>query len=99
MVELTVIWTKTASSQLSQSLKYLKKKSIVSADKIKDEIIATASNLSNHPEIHPLDRFKTNNDGSIRAFEKYSYRVSYKVSQSQIVILRVRHTSREPLNH
>jgi len=37
------------------------------------------------------------NDGSFRAFEKYNYRVTYKVKETEIIIARVRHISREPL--
>lgn len=45
----------------------------------------------------PLHRLRKNNNGSFRAFEKYNYRVSYKVGITQVIILRIRHTSREPL--
>ncbi len=99
MVKLEVIWSKKASLQLEQSLKYLREKSIISADKVKEEILSTSRNLSHHPDIHSLDRYITNNDGSIRAFERYSYRISYQVTEKQVIILRVRHTSRQPLKH
>ncbi|MBK8607580.1 MAG: type II toxin-antitoxin system RelE/ParE family toxin [Chitinophagaceae bacterium] len=43
------------------------------------------------------DKFKENNDGSYRAFEKHHYRISYRFDNRVIRILRVRHTSREPI--
>ena len=39
------------------------------------------------------------NDGSWRAFEKYRFRISYRVMEKEIRIVRFRHTSRTPLNY
>jgi len=99
MVKRKVVWSKNSSLQLKESLIYLKEKSLKSASKVKKEILQTAKKLSLHPEIYSLDRFAEDNDGSIRAFEKYSYRVTYQVEETQVLILRVRHTSREPLEY
>ena len=99
MVKLNVIWSKKGSLQLKEALSDLKEKSPKSALKVKREILKTARELSLHPEIYSLDRFTKNNDGSIRAFENYSYRVTYQVEETQVLILRVRHTSREPLEY
>ena len=99
MVKRKVVWSKNSSLQLKESLMYLKEKSLKSASKVKKEILQTAKKLSSHPEIYSLDRFTKDNDGSIRAFEKYSYRVTYQVEETQVFILRVRHTSREPLEY
>mgnify|MGYP000533413668 FL=1 len=52
-----------------------------------------------NPEIYPLDKYRKNNNGTIRAFEVYSYRIAYQITKSEIRILRVRHTKREPLKH
>jgi len=99
MVKMKVIWSKNGLLQLKESLKDLKEKSPKSAAKIKSEILKTSRNLSYNPEIYSPDRFKKDNDGSFRTFEKYSYRVSYQVEKTRVIILRVRHTSREPLKH
>ncbi len=99
MVKMKVIWSKNGSLQLKESLKDLREKSPKAATKVKNKILKTARDLSNNPEIYSPDRFKKDNDGTIRAFEKYSYRVTYQVEKTRVVILRVRHTSREPLEH
>lgn len=36
------------------------------------------------------------NNGNYRAYELYSYRISYKITSTEIQILRIRHTSRNP---
>jgi plasmid stabilization system protein ParE len=46
---------------------------------------------SHNPEQFPPDKYKRNNTGNFRAFEIYSYRVSFFYSTSEIQILRVRH--------
>ena len=90
-----VVWDKVVLSDLEDIFEYLKPKPEVSS-KIVSALVKLASDLSNNFEIYSLDRFKINNDGSYRAFEKYHYRVSYKVLPDQIRILRIRHTSRNP---
>ncbi|MHB1178098.1 MAG: type II toxin-antitoxin system RelE/ParE family toxin [Daejeonella sp.] len=62
-------------------------------------IIDLTIGLSEHPEKHPLDKFKKNNDGTWRAFEKYHYRISYRITPKEIRVVRLRHTSKSPLNY
>jgi len=99
MVKLKVIWSKNSLLQLKESLKDLREKSPKASLKVKNKILRTARDLSDDPEIYSPDRFKKDNDGTIRAFEKYSYRVTYQVEKTRVVILRIRHTSREPLKY
>lgn len=91
-----VIWGKLALKQLQKSYLYIREESPQSADKVKDAIFKTAENLKNNPEIYPLDKYRKNNDGSVRAFELYSHRIAYQIRGKEIRILRVRHTRRSP---
>lgn len=94
-----VVWRKIALIQLNKAYEFIEKDSLKSAKKVRDTIFDKAESLKQNPEIYPLDKFRNNNDGSIRAFEIYNYRVAYQVTKSEIRILRVRHTKREPLEH
>ena len=94
-----VVWRKLALKQLNSVYNHIKKESLQSAKKVRKEIFDTAENLKHHPEIYPLDKYRKNNNGSIRSFEVYSYRIAYQVTKSEIRILRVRHTRREPLEY
>ena len=71
----------------------------MSAKKVRTDILVTARSLSKAPKRYPLDKYRKNNNGNIniRAFEMHSYRVSYQITKNKIRILRLRHTSREPL--
>ena len=94
-----IVWDKEAILQMEKVYEYLKERSLQSANKVRKSIKEKVQSLSEYPEIYPLDRFMKDNDGSIRAFEKYSYRITYKVNETEIIIARVRHTSREPLEY
>ena len=94
-----IVWRKKALEELNNIYKSIKKTSPQSAIKVIDEILTTTDKLELYPQIYPLDRFKIGNDGTFRSFEKYSYRITYRVLKTEISILRVRHTSREPLEY
>jgi plasmid stabilization system protein ParE len=49
-----------------------------------------------NPGFYGLDRYKIDNDGSYRAFEKHHYRIIYRHKGKTIRVLRVRHTKMEP---
>ena len=94
-----IVWDKKAILQMEEVYEYLKERSLQSANKVRKSIKETIQKLPKHPEIYPIDRLKNKNDGSFRAFEIYSYRITYRVVEKEIRILRVRHTSREPLDY
>lgn len=92
----TVSWNKSAYLSFQKAYEKIKESSPVSADKVKETILFLTRNLSDHPEKYPLDRFKKDNPGNYRAFEKYSCRVAYRHTDKEIKILRVRHVKQEP---
>jgi len=94
-----IVWDKEAILQLKKIYEYLKERSLQSANKVRKSIKETVQELPKHPEIYGLDRFKIDNASEHRAFEKYSYRVTYRVKEKEIRILRIRHTSRIPLEY
>ena len=96
---MVTIWSKSAQRQLRAAYYYIKQDSLQNAEKVRDEIIDLSIELALKPEIYPLDKYKSNNDGSYRAFELHRYRVSYRVLKDVIRIVRMRHTSRSPLNY
>ena len=94
-----VVWRKLALKQLNKAFNYIKRESLQAAKKVREEIFVKTEELKYNPEIYPLDKYRKNNDGTIRAFEVYSYRITYQITTYEIRILRVRHTKREPLVH
>jgi plasmid stabilization system protein ParE len=82
-----------------QAYKYIYCDSPQNAAKVRDAIIKMTILLSKNPEAHPLDKYKKGNDGNWRAFEKYRYRISYRILENEIRVVRMRHTSRSPSNY
>jgi len=91
-----VVWNKEAEASLQKAYRDIKEDSPQNAAKVRDEILAETRRLAEHPEIYPPDKFKKDNPGNYRAFEKYSYRVAYRYTEKEIRILRVRHVKKEP---
>ena len=91
-----VVWSIDAKRQLRDAYHYIRKDSLQNAIKVRKDIVDIARKLPQHPEKYNTDKYKYCNDNSYRAFEKHHYRISYRVLETQIRILRVRHTSMEP---
>lgn len=82
-----------------EALLYIAKDSYLQSINVSQQIEATILALLDHPTKYPPDKWKTNNDGSYRAFEVYRLRISYRIFKNSIHIIRVRHTSRRPAKH
>lgn len=91
-----IVWAPEAKKQLREIYDYIYLASPQGARKVRDEILATTKKLPPNPEIFPADVLKDGNNGSYRVFYIYSYRIVYKITADDILILRIRHTSREP---
>ncbi len=94
-----IIWTHLADAQLNEAFLGLleESESLDITVKVIDEIYESVSILSEHPEIYELDELRENNDGSVRAFEKHTYRISYQVTETTVYIIQVRYARKEPL--
>jgi len=97
--KIKIEWTNQAHIQFNELLEYLNNESEQALSIVGNAIVDEIEHLPKHPAAHPLDRFKTNNDGTYRACIVYSYRISYLIDKNIIYILRIRHTSREPLEY
>lgn len=83
-------------TQLEEAVRHIALDSVPQAEKIRLAILLKVARLATHPAVYPPDKYKKDNNGNFRAFELYRYRISYYESATEIRILRVRHTSREP---
>ena len=98
-MELTIRWKRKAVLQFSDAIKYIEKDSLMNAEKFEKEILKKIDGLLLQPERYRPDKYKTNNDGSYRAFEIFSYRISYRYISNQIRVIRLRHTKMNPLKY
>ncbi len=96
--KLKVVWGKRAYASFQQAYKTIAEDSLQNADKVKEDILQITKGLPNHPEKYPPDKFKSNNQGDYRAFEKHNFRVTYRYTKKEIKIIRFRHVKQKPIN-
>ena len=95
-----LIWSKRATKSFLKILDFIEKDSIQKAEKVSIEVLKTIYESGKNPEHHRRDKYKIENDnGSFRAFEVHSIRISFFFDEQVLRIVRVRHTKRKPLNY
>jgi plasmid stabilization system protein ParE len=95
----SISWSVKALKQFGDAIEFIMKDSVQNAEKVRLDLLNKISILPEYPEIYPPDKYRIQNDGTYRAFELHRYRVSYRISSKEIRIIRVRHTSMEPLTY
>jgi plasmid stabilization system protein ParE len=93
-----IVWNKLAVKQFADAIAYIRSDSPQNAEKVKEDLLKEIEKLIAAHAIFSPDKYKLNNDGNYRAFEKFKFRVSYYVAKEEIRILRIRHTRRRPLS-
>jgi len=89
-------WSKPALVQLDKALDFIAEQGYPSyANELEEKILSRIEKLPNNYNIYPADKYKNDNDGTYHAFEIDEYRVSYRVKDTGIKIIRIRHTSRK----
>ncbi len=96
-----IIWDRIALDNFKEILEYLGKESNQAPKIVKVAILARLDVIKTNPHITELDKLKDLPNKDFRAFIVYNYRVTYqiKTESNEIWILRIRHTSREPLGY
>lgn len=96
-----IIWDRKALDHFKDILIYLEKQSDQAPRIVKGAIITRLDLIRSNPLICELDKLKDAPNKDYRAFVVFSYRVTYQIKSEakEIRVLRVRHTSREPLGY
>ncbi len=86
---------------MKEILTYLEKQSNQAPKIVKRGIIEKIDLIKSNPLISESDKLKDLPNKDFRAFVIYSYRVTYQIKDDikEIRIVRIRHTSREPLGY
>jgi len=97
----TIIWTHQAAAELNEAFLELleQTESLETTARLITEIYESTSILATNPEIYKLDLLKANNKGTIRTYQKHTYRISYLIEEKAIYIIRVRYARKEPLEY
>lgn len=100
-IRFKVRWDRNALDELKEVLKYLSSQSDQAPKIVKSAIISRLDFIKTNPLITEPDKLKIPADKEFRSFIVFSYRVTYRVKAEakEIHVLRIRHTSREPLGY
>jgi plasmid stabilization system protein ParE len=98
---LRVVWDVEALNQFIEILTYLEEQSTQAPKIVKKAILDRINQIKKNPLMCEVDKLKAPSDMDFRAFIVFSYRITFqiKLEAKEIRILRVRHTSREPLGY
>jgi addiction module RelE/StbE family toxin len=96
-----IVWDNNALTDFKDILNYLSKRSEHAPKIIKNAILDRLEIIKTNPLICESDKLRSKPNDSFRAFIVYSYRITYQIKTEikEIRIIRVRHTSREPLGY
>lgn len=96
-----IVWDVQALEHFQSILGYLEKQSEQAPKIVKSAILSRINSIKNNPNVYEIDKLKDNPNKEFRAFVVFSFRVTYQVKTdlNQIRIIRIRHTSREPLGY
>ncbi|SFJ91111.1 type II toxin-antitoxin system RelE/ParE family toxin [Bradyrhizobium sp. cf659] len=88
-----VRYTKRALAQIDQILTYIEARSPQGAGHVRDRIVALMALLENHPYAG-----RTTTRAYVRRLpvNPYPYLIDYRVTETEIVIMRFRHAARRP---
>lgn len=91
-------WNKTALKNLISALEYFEENDSENYSKIfEKELLEKVRNPPQTYQQYNLDKFRFHNDGNYRVLFIDSYRVSFRIKENEIRILRIRHGSRKPI--
>jgi plasmid stabilization system protein ParE len=93
--KLPVRWDEEAAMNLKTIYKYIKKESPKEAEKVKNELIMLAGSLTNNPEKHPKEPILENQE-NFRFISKWSYKIIYEITNHEVIIALIYHTSQYP---
>jgi plasmid stabilization system protein ParE len=96
-----IVWDRNALDNFKEILDYLSQQSTEAPRIVKKGVLSRLDVIKTNALICEIDKLKEMPAKEFRAFVVYSYRITYQVKaeQNEIRVVRVRHTSREPLGY
>ncbi len=83
-----IVWTKRSQQNMLHAYKYISENSTKNALMLIESIADAVYKAIENPEFYNPDKYKINNDGSYRAFEKHHFRISYRFTKNVIRVLK-----------
>ncbi len=97
MKTFTVLWDEVAVKELKSIYDFIYTDSPSAAAKVKDEIVRCAKELKTMPRKFQVYEFANEVTGEYRSIIRWRYRIIYEVIKNDVHIVRIIHTSKDPL--
>ena len=96
-----IIWDVQALEHFKEILEYLNEQSNQAPKIVKKAIFDRITTIKKNPLVSEKDKLRNPPSKDYRAFIVFSYRITYQIQNEakEVRILRIRHTSREPLGY
>lgn len=96
-----IIWDRIALNDFKDILDFLAKQSPQAPKIVRKGVFSRLSEIQKNPFIFEIDKLKDDSNKEFRAFVIYNFRITYQIKEmtKEIRILRIRHSSREPLGY
>ena len=92
-----VIWEDEAKNSLRRIYNYIKnRESVIQAKKVRNAIKELAGSLGFLPRKFAKDPFLEKESGEFRFKAIWSSKIVYEITESEVIILDIFHTSRNP---
>lgn len=89
-----VIWDKRANESLKAIISYIKEESPTAAKKVRTELLKLTASLDKKPERFSKEPYLEHKGNEYRSIAKWSFKIIYRVSENEVRILEIFHTSR-----
>lgn len=99
MAKRNISWDKEAAQSFIGILQYIAEDSPENALQVSTRVWKIISLLPEFPRMFKADDSKDKNNGNFRAFVSDRIKVSYQITPTLIRIIRIRHTSQEPMEY
>jgi len=93
---LPVRWDIEATESLRDIYEYIKVDSPSGAHKVRKTLLSLAKSLGNFPEKYAREPFLKDEPNNYRSVSKWSYKLIYEVTEKEVIVVMVFHTSQDP---
>jgi len=94
--KLPVRWDNKAVESLRDIYEYIKEESPSGATKVRKALLSLARSLGDFPEKYPQEPYLKEETNNYRSVSKWSYKLIYEVTDEEVIIVLVFHTSQHP---
>ncbi|MGV3503454.1 MAG: type II toxin-antitoxin system RelE/ParE family toxin [Adhaeribacter sp.] len=92
-----VLWDNEAKAALKSIIVYIKQDPPAAAQKVKQALLQLAASLEQMPDRFSAEPYLAGKPGNYRSVSKWNYKIIYRVTEQEVLILDIFHTGKNPI--